>query len=185
MKCIRGPVLLLILSLFQASPVLARSDDLIQQEIEAQIVKNVKLRDTLIKVHVEQRQVVLTGEVRLYEQKLVSDRIAWTTMGVFEVDNELQVIPKRPVSDAAIKRKIGEIIKADERFRAAGVVVRVNNGEVFFKGNFHDFRDPSMLKHKIAEIEGVIEIKISAAFLARSSSTEGGAEYVGTLMTYK
>ena len=170
MKRIRGPVLLLILSLFQVTPVLARSDALIQQEIEAQIAKEVKLHDTLIKVHVDQRQVVLTGKVRLYEQKLVSDRIAWTTIGVFEVDNEIQVIPKRPVSDAAIKRKIGEIVKADERFRAAGVVVKVNNGEVFFTGNFLDFRDPSMLKHKIAEIEGVVAIKINAAFLAQSSA---------------
>jgi osmotically-inducible protein OsmY len=171
MQRIGGLFLLLTIFLFQASPVLARSDDLIQQEIEAQITKEVILRGTRIEVHIEQRQVVLTGEVRLYEQKLVSDRIAWTTLGVFEVDNEIRVVPKRPVSDAAIKRKIGEIVKADERFRAAGVVVRVSNGEVSFTGNFHDFRDPSMLKHKIARIEGVLAIKISAAFLARSSET--------------
>ena len=171
MQRIGGLFLLLTVFLFQASPVLARSDDLIQQEIEAQITKEVMLRGTRIEVHIEQRQVVLTGEVRLYEQKLVSDRIAWTTLGVFEVDNEIRVVPKRSVSDAAIKRKIGEIVKANERFRAAGVVVRVSNGEVSFTGNFLNFRDPSMLKHKIASIEGVVAIKISAAFLARSSAT--------------
>jgi len=38
--------------------------------------------------------VVLTGKVRLYEQKLIADRIAWTTPGVFEVDNEIQVVSK-------------------------------------------------------------------------------------------
>ena len=91
-----GPVLLLILVLFQVTPVLARSDDLIQREIEAQIAGSTMLRDTLIEVHVEQRLVVLTGQVRLYEQKLISDRIAWTTLGVFEVDNEIRVVPKVP-----------------------------------------------------------------------------------------
>ena len=171
MKRIGRPVLLLMLVLFQVTPVLARSDDLIQREIEAQIAGSMMLRDTRIEVHVEQRLVVLTGQVRLYEQKLISDRIAWTTLGVFEVDNEIRVVPKQPLSDAGIERKIKEIVEADERFRAAGVVVRVNNGAVFLKGSFLGFRDPSILKHKVAEIEGVVDIKISAAFLARSSGT--------------
>jgi len=168
MQCSGGLVLLLTLSLFQVTPVMARSDGLLHHEIKAQIAKTEKLRDARIEVHVEQRQVILTGEVWFYEQKLISERIAWTTLGVFEVDNEIRVKPKRPVSDGAIERKIKEILTADERFRAAGVVVRINNGEVFFTGNFLNFRDLSMLKHKIAEVAGVIDIKISAAFIARS-----------------
>ncbi len=82
---------------------------------------------------------------RLYKQRLIADRIAWTTLGVFEVYNEIRA------------------------------VVRVNNGKVSLKGSFLGFRDPSILKHKVAEIEGAVDIKINAAFLARSSGTEGGA----------
>ncbi len=69
------PVLLLIPGLFQVTPVPARSDNLIQRDIEAQIAGTEKLRGTRIEVHVEERLVVLAGEVRLYEQKLISDRI--------------------------------------------------------------------------------------------------------------
>ena len=163
-------VLLLILGLYLATPVLARSDDLIQREIEAQIVESTMLRGTRVEIHVEQQLVVLTGEVRLFEQRLIAERIAWTTLGVFEVDNEIRVVPMTPLSDADIERKIREIVKADERFRVAGVVSRVNKGEVFLMGSFLYFRDPSILKHRVAEIEGVVDIEIRAAFLAEEDS---------------
>ena len=133
---------MLVMVLFQATPVLAESDDFLKREIEAQIEKSQALQDTRINVHVQERLVVLAGQVRLYEQKLVSDRIAWTTPGVFEVDNEIRVVPKLPLSDGAI-----------------------------VTGRCLGYRDPSVLKHKVAEIEGVVTIEIGAAFLARSSET--------------
>jgi hypothetical protein len=169
MKRIGAPVLLLMLALFQVTPALAQSDDLIQREIEAQIAGSTMLRGTRIEVHVEQRLVVLTGQVRLYEQKLISDRIAWTTPGVFEVDNEIRVVPKVPLADAAIEQKIREIVNTDERFYGAGVVVAVDNGFVSIQASFSGVGDPVFLKHKVAEIEGVLDIEIRATFLARSS----------------
>ena len=178
MKHIGGPILLLILALVQVTPALARSDDLIQREIEAQIAESTMLHGTGIEIHVDHRLVILTGEVRLFEQKLIADRIAWTTLGVFEVDNEIRVVPKLPLTDAAIERKIREIVKADEQFRAAEVIISVTNGEVFLRGSFLGYRDPLRLKHKVAEIEGVVDIKISAAFLARSSGTERDVAFI-------
>jgi len=160
-----SPALLLGLMLLQANPVMARSDDLLQREIEAGIAESRELRDTQIKVHVEERLVVLAGQVRLYKQKMIGDRIAWTTPGVFEVDNAILVVPRLPLSDEAIDLKIREILKQDARFHGAGVVVTVTNGEVSLKGSFLDFRDPSVLKNRVAEIKGVVDIKISAVFL--------------------
>lgn len=66
-------------------------------------------------------------------------------------------------------------MKDDDRFRAAGVAVSVEDGKVWLNGGFLNFRDPTRLKHMVAEIEGVVDIKISAAFLARSSAAEGDA----------
>ena len=151
--------------LLQANPVLAYSDDLLQREIEARIAESRELGDTQIKVHVEERLVVLAGQVRLYKQKMIGDRIAWTTPGVFEVDNEILVVPRLPFSDEAIDLKIRGILKEDARFDGAGVVITVINGEVSLKGWFLDFRDPSVLKNRVAEIKGVVDIKISAVFL--------------------
>lgn len=176
MKRIGRPLLILAMVLFQATPLLAGSDDLLEREIEAKIAKAQTLQETRISVHVRERLVVLTGQVRLYEQKLISDRIAWTTPGVFEVDNEIQVLPRLPLSDGAIELRIREIVSADERFSVAGLVIRVSNGRVFLKGRFLGYRDPTVLKHKVAEIEGVVKIEIGAAFLALSSETE---DYAG------
>lgn len=166
-------VLLLLLGFIHTEAVLARSDDLIQHDIEAQLAaESERLRGSRIEVNVNQRLVVLTGEVRFYEQKLISERIAWTTPGVFEVDNEIKIAPVLPLSDEDIERKIREIVKAEERYRKAQMEVMVRNGRVTIKGSFIDFRDPSMLKHELAKIEGVIDIEIHAKFIARSSEIE-------------
>ena len=130
------------------------------------------LRGTRVEIHVEQRLVVLSGVVRLFEQKLVSERIAWTTLGVFEVDNEIRVVPKLPLTDVAIERKVREIIKKYPRFHGAGVKISVEEGVVSIQGNFSGIGDPSFLKHKAATIEGVLDIKIHAIFLARLNETE-------------
>ena len=161
------PLLLLLLSPFQAVVALDRSDELIKRDIEAKISESKALTGTQIRIHVEQQLVILTGEVRLYEQKLVSERIAWTTTGVYEVDNEVRVKPKIPLSDTTIERKVAEIVVKDGRFRAAGVSVQVSKGKVVLRGNFVNFSDPTALKHKVAEIEGVIDIDMQATFLAR------------------
>ncbi len=165
MKCNFGTSVVLTLCLFQAAPVLARSDDIIREEIEAELATLETLRETQIKVHVEDRLVILTGSVRFYEQKLISARIAWTTPDVYEVDNELQVKPIAPLSDAAIKQTIWKIVKANERFRASALEVTVREGRVTVDGTFVGFADPSFLKHKVAEIEGVIDIDMIATFV--------------------
>jgi len=164
--------IILALGLFKSSTAL--SGDSIQQRVEARIASSEQLRDTRIGVHVEASLVILTGEVRLYEQKLISERLAWTTPGVFEVDNEIQVSPKLPLSDTAIERKIREIVHAHERFRAAAVVVKVANGMVRLHGSFLGYSDPSDLKHRVAEIEVVIGIEVSAWFLARLENRQYG-----------
>ena len=159
------PVLFIIMTFFPVASVLAQSDKQIQHEIEAQIAESAVLQNIRIEIHVEQRLVVLTGEVRLYEQKMSLERIAWTTPEVFEVDNEIQIVPQMPLSDEQIKEKIRMIVKADDHFHVALLNIRVDKGNVFLKGSFLDFRDPSRLKHKVAAIEGVLAIRINATFL--------------------
>jgi osmotically-inducible protein OsmY len=169
MKHITGPILILILALFQVAPALARNDHFIQAEIEAQLAESEELRGTKIEVHVEQRLVVLSGTGRLYEQKLISERIAWTTPGVSEVDNEIKVVPTLPMSDVAIEWKTKEIVKFNVRLHAAGIVVVVKNGVVTIQGSFSEIIDLVFLKHEVAKIEGVVDIRVTGGVIARSS----------------
>lgn len=158
-------VMLLIMLFFQATPVIARSDGVMQREIQAKIDLAKVLRKTHIEVRVAQRLVVLTGQVPLFEQKLIAGRLAWTATGVFEVENDIRVVSAVPVSDETLELSIRKIIKADERFIAASVEFSVKNGEVRLSGKFANLHDPSRLKHKVAEIVGVLDIIMNADFI--------------------
>ncbi len=115
--------------------------------------------------YVRDRLLILTGEVRLYEHKLIIGRIAWTARNAFEVDNEIHVLPRVPLSGRAIERRIREIVKSSERLRAARIAAAVVQGKVLIEGSFLDFSEPTDLKHSVAAIEGVVDIDIQAVFL--------------------
>jgi osmotically-inducible protein OsmY len=120
------------------------------------------LNGTEVRVHVEKFFVVLSVTVRFYRQKMLFERIAWQTMGVAEVDNEIVVLPKLALSDAAIKGKITEIVKTFPRFHGAGVSVTVNGGAVTLRGTFSHPLDVQLLKNQVADIEGVITLEVLA-----------------------
>ncbi len=157
-------VIVLITFLFQTTTAIARSDDLIQREIKAKIAHTKLLRKTQIEVRTVQRFVVLTGQVRLYEQKLIAGRIGWTAAGVFEVENDISVVPAVAVSDNNIDLQIRKIIQTDKRFIAAAVEISVNNGVVRLSGKFDNWHDPSRLRHSLAEIEGILDITMNVEF---------------------
>jgi hypothetical protein len=92
------------------------------------------------------------------------ERIAWQTLGVLEVENEIRVVPLMPLAAAAIERKIRKIVKTYPRFHGAKVEIRVREGSVFILTTFEHPRDVLFLKHRVAEIEGVITIEIEASF---------------------
>jgi osmotically-inducible protein OsmY len=110
--------------------------------------------------------VVLFGEVGLYIQKMLYEKIAWKNQGVVEVDNEIRVVPRLPQTDAAVERKIMQVIQTHQRFKGAKVAVTVETGNVFIRINLDHPSDILFLKHRVAEIEGVTSIEIQAKFFA-------------------
>ena len=171
MKQMRNPglsavVLTVLFAMAYVPQALSLSDETIKQRIEAQAADTPALRGTRVRVEVDDRLVVLWGVVRLYAQKMTYERIAWQTMGVAEVDNEIRVTPRVALADIAIERKIREIIKEHQRFHSAAAAVKVENGAVHIRATFAHPRDILFLKHRVAEIEGVIAIEIDPAFVA-------------------
>ena len=82
-----------------------------------------------------------------------------------EVDNEIRGEPVLPATDDSIKRRVMEILLAHESFADIDAAVTVEAGFVFIRGIFKDPHDVQSLKHKVAEIQGVIEIHIQAEFV--------------------
>ena len=95
---------------------------------------------------------------------MLYEKIAWQTKGVLEVDNEIRVLPKLPQTDAVIERKVMEVFQTHRRFQNAKVAVAVNSGAVHIRINLDHPSDVLFLKHRVAEIDGVIAINIQAKF---------------------
>ena len=162
------PFLVLILAFgwLYIPHTLALSDELIKQNIENDAADTLHLRATKVDLVVEDGIVVLFGEVGLYIQKMLYEKIAWKNQGVVEVDNEIRVVPRLPQTDAAVERKIMQVIQTHQRFKGAKVAVTVETGNVFIRINLDHPSDILFLKHRVAEIEGVISIEIQAKFFA-------------------
>ncbi len=158
-----GVTLLVAVGLMSAvhlSPARALSDDVLRQRIEKQARNDERLEGTRVVVAVQDGGVVLYGSVWLYSQKMLYGRIAWHTYGVVEVDNEIHVEPRVPVPDQEIKSTILNIILKHQRLQGAGISVTVTKGNVRLQGTFHDPGDVLFLKHRVAELAGVIHIEI-------------------------
>jgi osmotically-inducible protein OsmY len=155
--------LLLVLVSPQA---LANSDRMIQQAIEEAAATTPELQATDVRVAVEERGVVLFGSVRLYLHRLLYEKIAWQTIGVVEVDNEIRVVPQASLSDAAIERMIWDIVKLHEQFHDSGFELTVKNGAVSLDGTFGHPLDVIFLRNRVAAIEGVVAIDIEVGFRA-------------------
>jgi len=159
-------IVVVVVILFASAPwALAMSDKIIKQRIEGEAADTFRLRGTKVDLAVEDGYVVLYGTVGLYIQKMLYEQIAWKTKGVVEVDNEIRVLPGLPQSDAGIKHKIMELSQTNHRFRGIKIVITVIKGDVHIRTTLEHPRDVLFLKHRVAEIKGVISIDIQAKFV--------------------
>ena len=85
--------------MIDTAPASASDDQAIQQRIENEAATTIGLSATKVIIAVENGYVVLYGTVDKYIQKINYERIAWKTDGVIEVDNEIRVVPVKPLID--------------------------------------------------------------------------------------
>jgi osmotically-inducible protein OsmY len=157
--------LVILVTVLGVSAIAAANDGAtIRQAIEGARAQDTRLADTHVGVRVRDGEVILFGSVRLYLQKMLFEQLAWRTVGVTEVDSEIRVEPVHRLPSAAIERQIRRIIKEHERLHGSGLNVRVVGGRVYLSGSFHDPSDVMFLKHRVAEIEGVVAITIDPKF---------------------
>jgi hypothetical protein len=170
LKICKTVLLLVFVVIFYGTIDTSRGSNTTDGAIERSIVNEASitpsLRTAKVKIAVENGYVVLYGTVEKYIQKMVYERIAWKTVGVIEVDNEIRVTPLSPLADPTIERKIKEIIKTYDKFQGLNFSVSVKAGAVDIIIKLNNPADVLFLKKKIAEIDGVISIDIMAKFIA-------------------
>jgi osmotically-inducible protein OsmY len=143
----------------------ATGDREILEHIAIQTHHDERLEGTEVHIVVRSGQVLLSGTVYLYSQKMLYEHIVGRTPGVVEINNAIRVVPRLPVEDAEIAGHIHTLIKGHQRFQNAEITVDVTEGAVSLSGTFHDPSDLLSLKHQVAEIEGVIRLEIMARFV--------------------
>ena len=149
-----------------SGPVYGANETELRQRIQDQVQSDDQLEGTEVRVAVKGGDVVLSGTVRLYSQKMRYEQLVWRTRGVLDVDNEIRVRPHGLIADRDIKSQILNIKHKYPRFQASVIQVAVNKGHVNVSGTFHDASDVLFLKHRIAEIEGVTRIAIDVQYAA-------------------
>ena len=167
----RKRVLIIVIFVFgfalaHVQPVMAMSDKVIKQRIERDAADDSRLRKTMVDVDVMQGFVVLRGKVNTYIQKMLFEQIAWKTMGVVEVESEIRIVPVLPVTDDTIKRRVLNILHAHKNFADINAAITVEAGVVFIQATFQVPHAVQKLKHKVAEIQGVMGIRIQAEFVS-------------------
>ena len=156
---------LIVVAFFGAfAPVYGSNETELRQRIQDQVRSDDQLQGAQVTVAVKGGDVVLSGTVRLYSQKMRYEQIVWRTSGVVDVDNEIRVRPHGLVTDREIKSQILQTALKYQRFHAAVIQVSVTNGQVNVSGTFHDASDVLFLKHRVAEIEGVTRIEIEVKY---------------------
>lgn len=91
---------------------------------------------------------------------MIYEQIAWHTQGVREVDDEIGVVPEAPATDDEIKAIIVLLLIEHEQLRGAELTIEVHKGHVSVSGTFHEPEGVFTLKHRVAQIEGVVAIEI-------------------------
>ncbi|HEY7490014.1 MAG TPA: BON domain-containing protein [Candidatus Tectomicrobia bacterium] len=166
---VRTLVLLCVIIALVGSPGLvsgyAAEDREILEHIAVQTRHDERLEGTEVHIVVRGGQIVLSGTVYLYSQKILYEHIVEQTPGVAEITNDVRVVPRLPVEDVEIARRIRALIKDHQRFQNTDITVDVAQGAVSLSGTFHDPGDFLFLQYQVAEIEGVIRLEISALFV--------------------
>ncbi|ETW97982.1 MAG: hypothetical protein ETSY1_20540 [Candidatus Entotheonella factor] len=158
--------LMVVASVSVSFPVYGANETELRQRIQDQVQSDDQLEGTEVRIAVKGGDVVLSGTVRLYSQKMRYEQLVWRTPGVMDVDNELRVRPHGLIADRDIKSHILNLKHKYPRFQASVIQVTVNKGHISVNGTFHDASDVLFLKHRIAEIEGVIQIEIEVQYAA-------------------
>ena len=119
-------------------PGYAAGDREILEHIAVQTHHDEHLEGTEVHIAVRGGQVVLSGTVYLYSQKLLYEHIVGRTPGVVEMHNAIRVVPRLPVEDTEIAGHIHTLITDHQRFRNTEITVDVTEGAVSLSGTFYD-----------------------------------------------
>lgn len=139
----------------------AMPDAWITSKTKLSLLTNEGLSATKINVDTVDGVVTLHGKVRSDAEKAKAEEVARRIEGVKQVRNLLTVVPpereeKVEASDAEIKKRVEEALKADKSLADSSISVQsVNNGVVLLAGKAESISDHLRAVERASSVRGV------------------------------
>ncbi|AFL88447.1 putative periplasmic or secreted lipoprotein [Terriglobus roseus DSM 18391] len=136
-------------------------DQRIQDDVMQQITWQPEIHSKDISVKVQDANVMLTGFVHGYLEKLAAERAAKTVFGVVSVANDIEVKPPSMRTDPEIARDVVEALRIHASVPDEKIKVAVSGGFVTLTGavDWHyELENAETAAHSINGVRGIVNL---------------------------
>ncbi|QIA07406.1 BON domain-containing protein [Draconibacterium halophilum] len=110
------------------------SDKEITENIHQYFKWQKSINPTSVKVEVDNGKVVLSGQVENESESIAAEKIASSTKGVIDMDNQIRVAPKKVSNDTHIQQALKEAFEKSALIDEHKIVTEVEKGVVYISG---------------------------------------------------
>lgn len=132
----------------------------IKQELRNAIQQNSAIIEKdRINISVDDGAVTLSGKVSYFKEKEMVQTMASWQKGVKAIDNNIEVLrPEKAMSDANLKKVLGELLENQFPTDQDNVTFTVENGIVTLKGNVNNLWHKKEIAEEFSEVIGVTQV---------------------------
>jgi len=132
----------------------------IKQELRNAMQQNRALIEKdRINISVDDGVVTLSGKVSYFKEKEMVQTMASWQKGVKAIDNNIEVIrPEKAMSDANLKKVLGELLENQFPTDQGDVTFTVENGIVTLKGKVNNLWHKREIAEEFSEVIGVTQV---------------------------
>ncbi len=133
-------------------------DHEIEEAVERALLLDPRVLGSDVFVDSEQGVVTLEGTVPTLRARRGAEQVAWSTVGVVSVDNQLEVSPADLHSDAHIGMRVQEAIERDALLEEEDITVSVAAGIVTLQGSVASYFERAQADLVASRVTGVMEV---------------------------
>ena len=151
-----------------------RTDAEIARDLERALARDPRLADQRIVVNVTEKMVTLSGVVASFGQKTLATQIAREVPGGVLLQNQLQVRPPEPLSDAELRELVltGLRLNYVTRVATERLTVDVADGVVTLNGTVDSLAVKHVAEEVAASMVGVRDVRNTIAVQPQATRTD-------------
>ncbi len=143
---------------FRKTKYLPKEDEDIEGALADALFYDPRVAATDIMVMIDSGDVSLSGKVDNLKAKRAASQVAHNTVGVWTVENVIDVVPGEDRPDSAIAADVRKALKRDPYVGAYNTVVTVSDGTVRISGSVDSYFDKAQADDIAAQVGGVAAV---------------------------